>query len=612
MFTRAPQRTPIAHTLTLAAAAALLLGACDAAPSAATRAPATATVRPTPIPTVSPRPLVRIPAPTATIDVTRLLATGTPSSTETPLPTATRRSAPATTAPMPTLTVDPSTLVTFGGLPLHPVPPPDLSGGVSSGFTSTILVSSTVVNIVDGVPVTTTQAIDVSEVPPPVRPLNLAPGTLNIALLGADTRPGEGVLNTDVIIIASLHPTLPVVNLLSIPRDTLVYIPNYRMYKVNTAFRRGGKDFGPELFRQTILYNFGINVDYYAMVNFRGVVNAVNTMGGISVTATCPLYQVFPRDPYYYADAENPLVVTRPHTDSFTGEVWQPGMLVPTQTIWIPRAGVYELDGLQALAYARARYGVPGGDIDRGRRAQRVIRALLSKARASISITQLPSFVEQYAKNVDTDLAFGELLSLANAANASEDLQIRSRYFEGVGLTPALLPSAGAVLIPHRANIAPYLEQALTVNENVRVNEAIPIELWNATPNADFGLAVADRLRELGFRVVDMKQVDPAPRSQLVDFSTSPKGSALPTLLKSLYLSEKQVIGRPGRASSGARYRLVAGEDFDPCYIRSAQATRSTEGTPAPPIAPEAEPAPPPSPAPPQPEPSPAQATAAP
>jgi anionic cell wall polymer biosynthesis LytR-Cps2A-Psr (LCP) family protein len=476
-----------------------------------------------------------------------------------------------------------------------------------------------VVNIVDGVPVTTVQLLDVSQVPPPVRPLDLAPGTLNIALLGADTRPSEGGLNTDVIIIASLHPTLPVVSLLSIPRDTLVYIPNQRMYKVNTAFRRGGKDFGPELFRQTILYNFGINVDYYAMVNFNGVVSAVNTVGGISVVATCPLYQVFPRDPYYYADPANPLVVTRPYTDTFTGEVWQPGMLVPTQTIWIPRAGVYELNGLQTLAYARARYGVPGGDIDRGRRAQRVIRALLSKARTNISITQLPEYIEQYSKNVNTDLQFSDLLSLASAANAFDDLQIRSRYFEGVGLTSALLPAAGAVLIPQRANISLYLEQALTVNENVRVNEAIPIELWNATANADFGVAVADRLRELGFRVVDQQQVAPAPRSQLLDFSTSPKGSALPTLLKSLYLSERQVIGQPGGTTSGARYRLVAGEDFDPCYFRTpSPAPRAAVDTPVPPAAPPAEQPPPAAPAPPPaepqplPAPPPAQATAAP
>ena len=96
--------------------------------------------------------------------------------------------------------------------------------------------------------------------------------------------------------------------MLSIPRDTLAYIPNYRSAKINTAFKVGG----PDLFRQTILYNFGINVDYYAVVNFSAVVNGVDTLEGIDVVATCPLFHIFPKDPYYFADESNPNIVTRP------------------------------------------------------------------------------------------------------------------------------------------------------------------------------------------------------------------------------------------------------------------------------------------------------------
>ncbi len=115
---------------------------------------------------------------------------------------------------------------------------------------------------------TATEQFSDTAVPPPAEPVVLPPGTINMALLGIDTRPKLGFANTDVIIIASVNPDVPAVTLLSIPRDTLVYIPGWRSHKVNTAFAHGG----PDLFKQTIRYNFGINVDYYAMVNFSAVV----------------------------------------------------------------------------------------------------------------------------------------------------------------------------------------------------------------------------------------------------------------------------------------------------------------------------------------------------
>jgi anionic cell wall polymer biosynthesis LytR-Cps2A-Psr (LCP) family protein len=414
---------------------------------------------------------------------------------------------------------------------------------------------------------TPTLAITLDVAPPPVAPVRLPAGTTNVALLGIDTRPQGGSKNSDVIIIASMQPDVPAITLLSIPRDTMVWIPSRNRYgKINTAYAYGGFD----SFKQMARYNLGLNIDSYVAVNFAALVNTVNTLGGIDIVASCPLFQVFPKDPYYFADATTPLMVTAPYTDSFTGEVWQPGQAVPTQTIWIPGPGVYTLNGLQTLAFARARYGVPGGDIDRGHRTQQVVRGIFNKAKSDWvgTLTRLPRLTSQIGRNVQTSFTPEQIVSLAGLAERFDDAAIRSRFFEGVGLTGATLPEVGSVLIPNRNNITWYVQQALNVPTNQQAGNAIPVEFVNGTGNKEMSIVAASRLRDLGFSVV---QTEESPQvltqTQVIDYSTTDKGSALPRILRDLYVKPANVIKEP--KEGGPRYRIIAGRDFNPCYQRT-------------------------------------------
>lgn len=187
-----------------------------------------------------------------------------------------------------------------------------------------------------------------------------------------DKRPSKSFNNTDVIIIASINTNIPV-SMLSIPRDTPAYIPGVGVQKVNTAWGIGGPDCSSRRSVTTSASRSPIT----RWSTSPGVVHAVDTFGGIDVIATCPLLHAFPRDPYYMGDVN---IVRQPWTDTFTGEIWPVGSKVPRTEINIPKPGVYTLDGLQSLAFVRARYGVPGGGVHRGRREQRVVRALLAKA----------------------------------------------------------------------------------------------------------------------------------------------------------------------------------------------------------------------------------------
>jgi anionic cell wall polymer biosynthesis LytR-Cps2A-Psr (LCP) family protein/uncharacterized protein YgiM (DUF1202 family) len=412
------------------------------------------------------------------------------------------------------------------------------------------------------------QRQDATPVPPPgpAPVVKLPPGTINIALLGVDKRPDKNFNNTDVIIIASINTDIPAVSLLSIPRDTRVQIPGVGFYKVNTAFAAGGFD----LFRQTIRYNFGIDVSNYAMVNFTGLVHAVDALGGVDVIATCPLKHAFPRDPYYMGDA---YIVRTAYKDTFTGEVWPVGSKVPRTVIEIPKPGVYSLNGLEALAFVRARYGVPGGDVDRGRREQRMVRALLAKARSVGSLGRLTQLYAKLKDDVQTDMTVETVLRFAGMIDNLGDTLVRSRYLVGYDANGAALPGAP----DPNLNRTQYIEKALNVALNQRTSDGIPVTVLNGTNDPGFIAAATDRLKEVGFVVTDVQQADkPYARSAVIDHNTTRKGSALPLLQRTFDIDPKNVTNDP--REDGPRYTVVVGADFNTCYYaKSLQASGSTE-----------------------------------
>ena len=410
------------------------------------------------------------------------------------------------------------------------------------------------------VTLTITQAKDLP-VPGSVPLVDLPPGTINIALLGVDKRPSKDFNNTDVIMIASINPDVPAVTLLSIPRDTPVYIPGRQVWKVNTAYGNGG---GIDLFKDTIRYNFGLKIDYYALVNFSALVHSVDILGGIDVVATCPIQHGFPRDPYYMGGP----YVARDYTDTFTGEVWKAGTKVPLTILDLPKPGVYSLDGQHALAYVRARKGIPGGDVDRGRREQRVVRALFAKAKQLGTITKIPDLLNAFDNDVKTDLTLPQLVQLAGVADRFSDAVIRSRFLDDRGANGAALTDVNESNTYWR-NRRDYVEQTLTVALNHKAEDGIPIEVLNGTSEPGFALAAADRLNEVGFRVVEIKAADKAyAQSVIIDHTTTSKGNAVPLLLRTFSLKQGHVVADP--QPEGVRYSIVVGADFNTCYYASS------------------------------------------
>ncbi|HET7091261.1 MAG TPA: LCP family protein [Anaerolineae bacterium] len=450
--------------------------------------------------------------------------TPSPTWTNTPTPTRTR-----TPTPTPTRTLPPTS------------PPPPL---VNLALTVTPLPP---VEVITGTFWT----------PPSPAPLReFKPNTLNIILMGSDRRPNEGGWRTDTMILVSVDPDVPSLTMLSIPRDLWVYVPNWQWTRINLADGRGERigfpGGGPGLLKQTIQYNFGIPVQYYARVDFGGFKALIDAVGGIDVIADCPLYDIFPDVPEGVTD-----IITGPELAT-----------VVTGTIDIPSAGIYHLDGKHALWYARSRKTT--SDFDRSRRQHRVLRGLWSAIQQQGLVGQLPALWDQLSQAVQTDLTLNDVVYLAQLGTQLDPTHIRSRFIDGTMLHYFVSNNGASVYAFNYDELEPVLDEAFAeFLPNVASQAPAAVEVWNGVGNPDWDRVAAERLSWAGFQAWPNGIADRLyERTTIVDFTTTQKGSRLAQLINLFRVSSADVVYQP-EASSPVPYRVILGQNFDPCLRRA-------------------------------------------
>lgn len=379
---------------------------------------------------------------------------------------------------------------------------------------------------------------------------------INILLLGSDQTGTESVGRTDVIVVVSIDPELPSVALLSIPRDLYVWIPNHGFDKINTTYNRGVRDHypggGAELLKETVEYNFGIHVHYYVRVGFDGFVRIVDTLGGVNVAVECPLSDTFP-DP-----------------DSPTGQ---------TDVDWLP--GIQHLDGKHALWYARSRWNT--NDFDRNRRQQQVLRGLYGQILTLDIIPRVPELWEVLNENVSTDLPLDELLYLANVGARLDMMNLKGRFVGRNVVQSWIAPNGAYVLVPYYEALGPMVSEALAPPASARAQQrAFRVQVWNSTFAEGLGYVAAERLRWEGFEVVNVGPADTAyERTQIVDFTTSSKGSAIYRLMRLYGRYDDDVIFQPTEGSA-VDFEVILGADYDPCFSTKAYWNPNPLPTPTP------------------------------
>lgn len=208
-------------------------------------------------------------------------------------------------------------------------------------------------------------------------------GYTNIALFGLDSREGDlSRANSDAIIIASINNDTSEVKLVSVYRDTYLYIGGDLYRKANAAYANGG----PERAVSMLNTDFDLDIQDYIAVDFSALAELVDLLGGIEITI----------DKDEAVHLNNYCV----ETSEVTGKSYTK----------LPGAGTYNMNGVQATSYARIR-ATAGNDYKRTERQREVIEKIVEKAQKA-SVVTLNKIMDKVFPMVRTSLTQSEILDV--------------------------------------------------------------------------------------------------------------------------------------------------------------------------------------------------------
>lgn len=217
----------------------------------------------------------------------------------------------------------------------------------------------------------------------------------------------NAIANGDTLILITFNPKTLNATMFSIPRDSYVPIACWSGKPENKITHAAA--YGNDCMINTIQDYFDVNIDYYAKINFKGLVKLVDAVGGVEVDV--------------------PKVLCT--DDSSRGEeiCIQPGH----QT----------LNGEQALVYARNRKQLANGDFGRAEHQQEIIMALINKIKTINDVSTFIDILNTVSNSMDTNLTTKQILSFYNvgkdilkksvSTDTSNLINVQRLYLQGTG-----------------------------------------------------------------------------------------------------------------------------------------------------------------------------------
>lgn len=228
----------------------------------------------------------------------------------------------------------------------------------------------------------------------------------NVYISGIDV---DGPIATnsrsDVNIIMTVNPNTKKILLTTTPRDYYVQIPDISGEQRDKLTHAG--IYGVDASMRTLEQLYGIDISYYARVNFSSLVKIVDTLGGVDVDS----------------DFE------------FTAGGYQ------------FKQGMNHLDGKQALAFSRERYSFGDGDNQRGKDQQKVLTAILNKAMSPAILSNASALIADVSDSVQTNMTQEEMAKFIKMQlNDGASWSIESQAASGNGDTQACYSSGDQLL----------------------------------------------------------------------------------------------------------------------------------------------------------------------
>lgn len=224
-------------------------------------------------------------------------------------------------------------------------------------------------------------------------PVYISSDPFSVLLLGIENYSDEfDQGRSDTIMVATFNPKNQTMKLMSIPRDTMVDIPEFGNDKINHSYADGGK----EKVIETVEEFLEIPIDYYVTVNFDGFKNIVDVLGGVTVDV-----------PFDFDDINND---------------WERFYF---------REGSQKLDGEEALVYARMRMKDPRGDFGRNERQRQIITALIDKLSSPKTLLKIDDIAAEIGDNIETNMKVKEGLAFRKKYDEFNSSKIEQLELEG-------------------------------------------------------------------------------------------------------------------------------------------------------------------------------------
>lgn len=249
-------------------------------------------------------------------------------------------------------------------------------------------------------------------------------GEIKTLLIGNDARESdEGHGRSDTLMIAYYNEKTNETKLVSLMRDLYVNIPGHGMQKLNAAFSFGG----PELLRQTIKENFGVDINYYAVVDFTGFPKLIDLL------------------------APEGIQVNIPEKMSYgIGMTLEPGQ----QT----------LHGKEALGYVRFRHDAES-DFGRVKRQQEVLGKVKSQALRAQTIMKLPKLLGLADPYIETNVSNATLFSIGKGMLLKKSKGLDTMSIPVKGTFTDLRTDVGLVLNPDMEANSRALQEFLSAGD---------------------------------------------------------------------------------------------------------------------------------------------------
>ncbi len=387
-------------------------------------------------------------------------------------------------------------------------------------------------------------------------------GHTNILLLGVGGAGHDGTNLTDTMIVASVDHKNGRVPMLSIPRD--VYVENdyldwgTRLNSIYELVLDDSEDHETAIteLEEEVEKVVGVDIHYYAMIDFEGLEDLVDAVGGVTINVD----ETISDDSYPGPDG--------------SGIDFAPFYL---------SAGQQELDGETALKYVRSRKST--SDFDRSKRQQKLIAAVKDKALRVgflLSPNKVRSVYNAVAANVKTNMSVTDMLNLANFASEMEDDAVLNQVINdapnmpgGFLYTPEREAYGGAyVLVPYVGDFSEIHEFAQLYFYNSEVFQSkIPIQIVNGTKEEGLAGLTKMHLARNGFNVVAYGNAanESVDKTRIIPYGEEPSEyrdtlNLLPLLIPGNVLREVPEEYSFGDWESKAEIIIELGEDFADYY----------------------------------------------